>query len=100
MNRHTVMSGVTPEICPDLVDRLISAYCEWREECREVAAAYQRFLNAEPPDVPLAHAAYVAALDREESASRAYASHVERVTAIVGTASDSYQRRYSRENAR
>jgi hypothetical protein len=100
MNRRTIMSGATPKIRPDLVDRLIFAYCEWREECREVAAAYQRFLNAEPAEVALAHAAYVAALDREESAARAYASHVERVTASFGTVSDSYQRRYSRESVR
>jgi hypothetical protein len=82
-----MMSDTAPKIRPDIVDRLISAYCEWREECREVTAAYQRLSNAEPEDAALAHAAYIAALDREESAARAYESDVDLVTATFGTVS-------------
>ena len=68
---------MTAKIHPDLVDHLIRLYCDWREECAEVAAAYDRFSRAEPGDRALAHAAYVAALDREEAAARTYGYHVE-----------------------
>jgi hypothetical protein len=70
------MNTLTTEIRSDLVDELISLYCNWRTECAEVEAAYRRFSSARPPDQALAFAAYGAALDREESAADVYASQV------------------------
>ena len=62
----------------DLVDRLMlmSLYCEWRNECAEVTAASDRFSHGPLPERAVAFAAYVAALDREQCAADAYASHI------------------------
>ena len=56
-----------------LLDAAIDAYVDWREECVEVWDAYERWAHAPNIDAAGAFAAYGAALDREESASRAYA---------------------------
>jgi hypothetical protein len=66
---------------PDLVDRLIVLYCDWREECAHVHAAYERFSRATAADRELAFAAYSAALDREDCAARVYAAQIRRITA-------------------
>jgi hypothetical protein len=64
----------------DMIDQLLEFYCAWREECVHVDAAYWGFSVASPPDRALAHAAYIAALDREESAARVYADQISRVS--------------------
>ncbi len=58
------------------VDRLIELYCDWREQCREVNAAYRNFTAAPADARALAFAVYEAALDREESACEIYAAQV------------------------
>lgn len=68
-------------VSPDLIDRLLALYCDWREECTEVQAAYERFSRASTPDRGLAFAAYTAALDREDSASEEYAAQVRLIAA-------------------
>jgi hypothetical protein len=55
------------------VDEAMEAYVDWREECAEVWDAYERWARAPKIDDAGAFAAYRAALDREESASHAYA---------------------------
>jgi hypothetical protein len=87
------MSTTTAPVRPDLVDQLIYLYCEWRAECAEVAAAYERFVSAEPVDRPLAHAAYGAALDREESAADSYASQVALIIAKYAEVNDSTRKK-------
>lgn len=67
------------QLRPDAIDRLIELYCEWREECAEVHAAYERFSSAAADNRALAFAAYTAALDREASASRSYEDQVNRL---------------------
>jgi hypothetical protein len=67
---------MSPEIRPDLVDRMIELYCDWRTGCWDVRAAYERFLKAPAPDRAVAFAAYTAALDQEECACEAYATQV------------------------
>jgi hypothetical protein len=67
---------MSTEIRPDLVDRMIELYCDWRTACWDVRAAYDRFLVAPAPDRAVAFAAYTAALDREQSACEAYAAQV------------------------
>jgi hypothetical protein len=60
------------------VDELLEGYVSWREECDGVRLAYQRWVDATRAEGRLAYAGYVAALDREERAARAYANHIER----------------------
>ncbi|HUA72454.1 MAG TPA: hypothetical protein VMA96_15270 [Solirubrobacteraceae bacterium] len=67
---------MSTEIRPDLVDRMIELYCDWRTACWDVRAAYDRFIEAPASDRAVAFAAYTAALDREESSCDAYAAQV------------------------
>lgn len=62
-----------------LVDEVIDAYVDWREECIFVWDAYRRWSGASRDDAVLAFAAYAAALDREERASAFYAGRVGRL---------------------
>jgi hypothetical protein len=62
-----------------LVDELMVAYVEWREESARVSDAYGGWATAEATDGGLAFGAYVAALDREERASQVYAGLSQRV---------------------
>jgi hypothetical protein len=75
------MSMVGAEIRPDLVDRMIELYCDWRTECAAVQSAYERFLDASASDRATTFAAYTAALDREESACESYAAQVRLIEA-------------------
>jgi hypothetical protein len=62
-----------------LVDDVIDAYVDWREECHYVRDAYRRWSRAPRADAMLAFAAYAAALDREERASAYYAGRLSRL---------------------
>jgi hypothetical protein len=62
-----------------LVDDVIDAYVDWREECLFVWDAYCRWAAAPQADATLAFAAYAAALDREERASAYYAGRISRL---------------------
>jgi hypothetical protein len=59
-----------------LVDCMMDAYVDWREECAALEDAYDRWANADASDAELACAAYGAGLDREERASTRYAELV------------------------
>ena len=52
----------------ELVDELMDAYVDWREECNALRDAYDRWSTASPDERSLAFVAYSAALDREASA--------------------------------
>ena len=56
---------------PTVADR-VAAYGEWRVSCTSVWEAYRQWSNAPKADEELAHAAYTAALDREDAAATAY----------------------------
>jgi hypothetical protein len=75
---------MTQQLDRQLVDAAIDAYVDWREESAEVWDAYERWAHAPDVDAAGAFAAYRAALDREESASRAYADLLD----IAGVAMD------------
>lgn len=62
-----------------LVDELVDAYVEWREECLVLAGAYERWSSEANRDRRLAFAAYRAALDREQQACSVYESRCNRV---------------------
>jgi hypothetical protein len=74
MIRHQTQELVmTQQVDKQLVDAASDAYVEWREESAEVWDAYARWAHAPNIDAAGAFMAYRAALDREESASHAYA---------------------------
>ena len=50
----------------------VIAYAEWRISCSLVWDAYRYWSNAPKADADLAHAAYTAALDREDAAAGVY----------------------------
>jgi hypothetical protein len=84
---------VAADIRPDLVDRMIDLYCEWRTDCMQVQAAYKRFLDASASDRAAAFTAYTAALDQEESACSSYADQVHLVQALCNVATIRPRRR-------
>jgi hypothetical protein len=55
-----------------LIDEAMERYVEWREECQGVEDAYANWSSAPPEEGELPHAAYGAALDREQSAATVY----------------------------
>jgi hypothetical protein len=59
------------------IDALVDEYVRWREECLMVHRAYDFWLVAPARERPLAHAAYVAALDREGEAAASYERSVQ-----------------------
>ena len=73
---------VTVDVAPEIVDRLMEFYCDWREQCLEVHAACERFKVAAPAGRDLAaFAAYDAALSREEGTCELDAEQIRRATA-------------------
>jgi len=53
---------MTVDVAPEIVDRVMDVYCDWREQCLKVHGADERFKVAAPADRDLAYAAYDAAL--------------------------------------
>ena len=66
-----------------LVDDMVDAYAQWRDECKALQAAYDLWSNASAEDELLAFGAYEAALDKEERASQVYADLVQKVLSRV-----------------
>ncbi len=63
------------------VDELVDLYLGWRDECVAVQSAYRVWIGAPASERPLAHAAYRAALDREEQAAARYRGAAETAAA-------------------
>ena len=66
-----------------LVDELVEAYVDWREECSAVWVAYSDWSDAPASDAADRYATYSAALNREQHASESYARLVRRVGASI-----------------
>jgi hypothetical protein len=64
------------------VDQLLERYVAWREECLTVHLAYELWADADRGERKLAHAGYLAALDREQQAARVYAEQLDWVKRI------------------
>jgi hypothetical protein len=64
-----------------LSDAMEDGYATWREESDAVADSYRSWNCADRDERWLAYAAYVAALDREESAATAYRHLVQQAQA-------------------
>jgi hypothetical protein len=94
------VNAVGADIRPDLVDRMMELYCEWRSGCADVRAAYGRFLDASASDRAAAFAAYTAALDREQSACESYAEQVRLVESDCTAASARARRRVTLDRSR
>ncbi len=62
----------------EVIDELVDAYVEWREECLALAGAYERWSGEADRDRRLAFAAYRAALDREQQACSVYETRCNR----------------------
>jgi hypothetical protein len=62
-----------------LTDEAIARYVEWREECATVYDAYAKWTNAPTDKTDLPFAAYIAALDREQSAATVYGRALRRL---------------------
>ena len=78
--------GAPPSVWQQqVVDDAVLAYVEWREESATVWAAYSVWTSVDAEDARGAHAAYRAALDREEAAAQVYASLIERVGELLET---------------
>jgi hypothetical protein len=74
---------MSAQVKPESVDRLIELYCDWRTECSEVRAAYERFTDVPGDERALADVVYHATLDREESAADEYARQLMRVAQLA-----------------
>jgi hypothetical protein len=70
---------MSADVRTELIDELMEAYVEWREECAGLLQAYERWASVPATDRELAFAAYKAALDREQQASAVYSSRIDRV---------------------
>jgi hypothetical protein len=57
-----------------MTDAYVEAYAEWVDESIGVQEAYESWSSAASGDARLAFAAYRAALDREEHASKCFAA--------------------------
>ncbi|MBV8573870.1 MAG: hypothetical protein JOZ58_02365 [Acetobacteraceae bacterium] len=67
-----------PEAAPvsaieGLVDELLAYYIDWRQDAAAVKHAYRQWCATSGADEPLQFAAYMAALDREQSSADRYA---------------------------
>jgi hypothetical protein len=92
-------NGLRAQAHSDHVDLMIDLYCDWRTDCGEVRAAYERFLDAPACDRTTAFAAYVAALDREQSACESYAEQVRVVESLCIAERSRARRRETRDRA-
>jgi hypothetical protein len=65
-----------PAPIPGLVDDMVACYASWREEAAAARRAYERWRDSRPDQEPARYAAYVAALDQEQSTAVSYAQAV------------------------
>jgi hypothetical protein len=87
MQRDVLASSVSDELggsVAGLIDELQAYYIDWRHEAAAVGQAYRRWSEARPADAPWRFSAYLAALDREESAAVTYAQVLAEVERAVG----------------
>ena len=78
---NTVINRETA-IGRSVVDALLDHYVSWRQESLAVQLAYERWAESDSDERRLAHAGYLAALDREAQSARVYADHTDQVQRI------------------
>jgi hypothetical protein len=95
----SIVNAITPSPClRTVVDDVVLAYVDWREESAAVWDAYDWWASARAGDKLLADAAYRAALDREQAAAKSYAELIELARDRLDTDVTSLQRRRSEEH--
>jgi hypothetical protein len=67
------------------IDALLERYVCWREESEAVWQAYEGWNDSDCGEREPAYAGYLAALDREELAARAYAHQIGRVRRMASS---------------
>lgn len=70
-----------------LIDEAIERYVEWREECAAVSVAYRNLSTGSRAEHAMAFAINTAALDREESGAKCYASALGRLEVFLSDTS-------------
>lgn len=70
-------------VATDLVDEMLGRYISWREDAAEAADTYRRWCTARRAEEHWRFAAYLAALDLEESSAASYAHAVADVERAV-----------------
>jgi hypothetical protein len=76
--------AINGQVDRQLADEAIRVYIDWREESAGVWDAFDLWTSTRGADAATAFAAYRAALDREECATRAYADLLVRIAAGDG----------------
>lgn len=69
--------------CATAADALIDGYVAWREASDDVRRAYQRWDSSAVADRHCIFAGYLAALEREQHASKVYAEKLERLRLVT-----------------
>jgi hypothetical protein len=93
MSNRGDRSSVLPDVIEftsleQAVDEAICAYVDWRDESMGVWDAYDSWTRAAQAEAAYAHAAYEAALDREQAAANVYRRSVERCCRFVAVRAD------------
>ena len=65
-------TGDMAALVSGLVDQMLVAYDDWREDAAEVSDCYARWAAAKPDVTDLWYAAYRSALDQEEYSANEY----------------------------
>ncbi len=76
-----IKSSATAASSSELIDAVMDAYIDWREDSAEVKATYRAWNDAPVHQRALSYDNYVAALDREELAANLYRRLVEQAGA-------------------
>ena len=74
---------MTDMIYDRLIDRMLYAYIEWREQCAAVRASYRCWSTAPRSDREEAHRHYLAALESEQRTAEIYAAQVRNLSERV-----------------
>jgi hypothetical protein len=65
--------AASPGATDGLVDELLAYYIDWRQDAAAATSAYRQWSAASGAEGPLRFAAYMAALDQEQSSAERYA---------------------------
>ena len=81
--RTRLPHSVHPDVRARLVDTAMDRYIDWREQSAAAVEAYETWGSAPHAQLPLAFAAYRAALEQEECAASVYARAIEALERLL-----------------
>jgi hypothetical protein len=82
-HRALANSALHEAIRHRLFDEVMDVYLGWREECVALQETYDLWCVAAGADRRLAHAAYRASLEREETAAESYRDLAQRASVLL-----------------